>query len=269
MSRDSQAAPSILRSVLRLGRRLALRVNLRHLSSYALLLLGSSFMVIPLIWMVTASFKPQWQIFANPIIWVPQTLGTGSRRTDQPPVAAVERRGRRADAQRDPGRRAALYDGHRRGQTHRPARGPLRRVGRSCRRPIEQRDHRQHPRLDDRWETRQVVAVARGSGENMIVVEVGDWPRPSHGCLSMRSTPATGQRSRWKGSSSGGGGRAGWADPPAHPIGPESELSVVADPGVAADAFLIPAGTLESAGYAEVGATEIALARLPDDTTIT
>jgi hypothetical protein len=44
---------------------------------------------------------------------------------------------------------------------------------------------------------------------------------------------------------------------------------VVADPGVAADAFLIPAGTLESAGYAEVGATEIALARLPDDTTIT
>ena len=37
-----------------------------------LLILGSSFMVVPLMWMITASFKPQWQIFANPIMWVPQ-----------------------------------------------------------------------------------------------------------------------------------------------------------------------------------------------------
>src|SRR5436190_20952457 len=39
--------------------------------TYALLLLGAIIMFFPLFWMFTASFKPQWQIFTQPPIWIP------------------------------------------------------------------------------------------------------------------------------------------------------------------------------------------------------
>ena len=40
--------------------------------SYLLLTLGACFMLFPVIWMVSASLKPDWQIFTTPIIWFPQ-----------------------------------------------------------------------------------------------------------------------------------------------------------------------------------------------------
>ena len=46
--------------------------NLRHAGSYALLLAGSAFMLFPMLWIISASFKPGWQIFTQPPIWIPQ-----------------------------------------------------------------------------------------------------------------------------------------------------------------------------------------------------
>jgi ABC-type glycerol-3-phosphate transport system permease component len=51
------------------------------------------------------------------------------------------------------------------------------------------------------------------------------------------------------------------------PIGPETELQVVSSPDVAAEAILVPAEQLSSAGFAEVGKTEMALSRVEDDST--
>jgi len=46
--------------------------NLRYIISYAVLLLGAAFMLFPMLWMVSYSFKPSWQIFTQPPIWIPQ-----------------------------------------------------------------------------------------------------------------------------------------------------------------------------------------------------
>ncbi len=40
--------------------------------SYIMLTAGALFMLFPLAWMISASLKPEWQIFVRPIIWIPQ-----------------------------------------------------------------------------------------------------------------------------------------------------------------------------------------------------
>ncbi len=40
--------------------------------SYAILTLGALFMLFPVVWMLSAALKPDWQIFVHPIIWIPQ-----------------------------------------------------------------------------------------------------------------------------------------------------------------------------------------------------
>src|SRR5690349_9421324 len=40
--------------------------------SYTVLILGAMLMLFPLLWMLSASLKPPWQIFSTPIIWIPQ-----------------------------------------------------------------------------------------------------------------------------------------------------------------------------------------------------
>jgi multiple sugar transport system permease protein len=56
------------------GRRQLSRPHSRLIGSivtYALLILGGIVMIFPLFWMFTASFKPEWQILAQPPIWIP------------------------------------------------------------------------------------------------------------------------------------------------------------------------------------------------------
>src|SRR5262245_29104088 len=40
--------------------------------SYIILLMGAAFMLVPMLWMMLASFKPSWQIFTDPPIVIPQ-----------------------------------------------------------------------------------------------------------------------------------------------------------------------------------------------------
>lgn len=46
----------------------AIRLALTH----AVLLAGALLVLFPLAWMLSASLKPEWQVFARPIIWIPQ-----------------------------------------------------------------------------------------------------------------------------------------------------------------------------------------------------
>ena len=45
---------------------------IRLFVSYIFLLAGACFMLFPLLWMLSASFKPEWQIFIRPPVWIPQ-----------------------------------------------------------------------------------------------------------------------------------------------------------------------------------------------------
>src|SRR5579871_1572591 len=45
---------------------------IRFTLSYGVLIFGSMLMLFPLLWMLSASLKPPWQIFSDPIIWIPQ-----------------------------------------------------------------------------------------------------------------------------------------------------------------------------------------------------
>ncbi len=55
---------------IRLGKREA--GFIRMAISYFFLGIGALFMLFPAFWMITAALKPEWQIFARPVIWIPQ-----------------------------------------------------------------------------------------------------------------------------------------------------------------------------------------------------
>lgn len=63
-----KAAPARPRG-LRLSKSTGRRVRLTI--TYVLLVLGAITMAFPLVWMLLASFKPEWQILTNPPIWIP------------------------------------------------------------------------------------------------------------------------------------------------------------------------------------------------------
>ncbi|NPV66419.1 MAG: ABC transporter permease subunit [Anaerolineae bacterium] len=256
-------------SVRHLARQIAWRLNPRHLVSYLLLTLGSLFMVVPLLWMITASFKPAWQIFANPIIWIPQhweevRAGTTNRML---PLWTVEVEG---------GTRKVIQVGVRRYTTvidasklHGLQEVPAAQLSEAATAPLSNGITANIRQWTTDGEVRDVVAVARGSGESMMVVEVDDLV-PAVTRLPLDEVNA-GRRATITVEGVDFRGREVTLEDGTTlqliPIGPESELSVVADPEVAKDAILVPAEALQSAGYADVGATEIALSRLRDDPT--
>lgn len=58
--------------------------GIRLTISYTVLTLGAAFMLFPIIWMISASLKPDWQIFIQPIIWIPKEwLNVPAGDTDQ------------------------------------------------------------------------------------------------------------------------------------------------------------------------------------------
>jgi multiple sugar transport system permease protein len=47
------------------------RVQARPVLAYALLCLGATVFLLPLFWMLSSSLKPEWQVLANPPVWIP------------------------------------------------------------------------------------------------------------------------------------------------------------------------------------------------------
>ncbi len=269
MRTETQAAHPLPARRQAVGRWIARRINLRHLTSYLLLILGSSFMVVPLMWMITASFKPQWQIFANPIMWVPQhweevRAGTTNRMLPLWTVQVEEET--RKVIQVGVRRYTTVIDAAR---LHGLQAVPAAQLGEASAAPLSNGITANVRMWTADGQARDVVAVARGSDDSMIVVEVDDLaeavtrlPLDEVNAGGRATLTVEGIEFRGREVALEEGGTLQLI-----PIGPETELSVVADPAVAADAFLVPAELLESAGYADVGATEIALTRIAGNET--
>jgi multiple sugar transport system permease protein len=47
------------------------RVQARPVLAYALLCLGATVFLLPVFWMLSSSLKPEWQVLANPPVWIP------------------------------------------------------------------------------------------------------------------------------------------------------------------------------------------------------
>jgi ABC-type glycerol-3-phosphate transport system permease component len=47
------------------------RIRAKPLLAYALLCLGATVFLLPLFWMLSSSLKPEWQVLANPPVWIP------------------------------------------------------------------------------------------------------------------------------------------------------------------------------------------------------
>jgi ABC-type glycerol-3-phosphate transport system permease component len=47
------------------------RIPARQLFGYLLLCLVALVFLLPLLWMLSSSLKPEWQVLANPPVWIP------------------------------------------------------------------------------------------------------------------------------------------------------------------------------------------------------
>jgi len=46
-------------------------IQARPVLAYALLCLVAAIFLLPLFWMLSSSLKPEWQVLANPPVWIP------------------------------------------------------------------------------------------------------------------------------------------------------------------------------------------------------
>ena len=241
---------------------MARRHRTRHLFSYVVLAAGAMFMLVPLLWMLSASLKPQWQIFTDPPIWIPQRweqvpAGTTNRPinlwkvdVDGDELRVVEVGTRKYTTVVDPSRLAGLE------------RVSPDLVGDAVTTTLQD-----GTTLNVRvWDGREVVALAR-DGDDLVVVPV-DALLPALSRLPLdvvnrgERVEATVEgvelRGRVVASEDGGSGTTRVAVP----IGPESELAIVAPPGIVERAVIAPVDRVSEAGSAAIGETELRLVAL-------
>ena len=235
------------------------QMGLRHAASYFILLLGAAFMLFPMLWMISASFKPGWQIFTQPPIWIPQhweevRAGNTNRminlwqvEVDGEAQKVIELGVRRYTTVID----AALL------QNLQAV--PSAQVGEAVAATVEGITLNVRDWTAD-GETRQVVALARGEDDTLVVAET-----PDVLAASLRlplDVVNGGDRADVEiGGVEFRGREIVMEDNPlqAIPIGPESQLSVVGSPEIAASALLVSEESLSDAGFAAVGETELPL----------
>ncbi len=231
--------------------------GIRHAVSYFVLALGAAFMLFPMLWMISASLKPGWQIFTDPPIWIPQhweevRVGSTNRMVslwrveiDCQPETVIEIGLRRYTTVID----AALLQN--------VFAVPGSELGEAT--PITMGDLTMNVRdWTANGETRQVVALARGDNDTLIVADVADlqtaalrMPLDEVNAGDRASPEIGGVEFRGREIETPEGVRQ------IIPIGPESQLTVVGAPEIAAAALLVPAEQLNEAGYAPVGQTEL------------
>lgn len=233
--------------------------SLRHAASYALLLAGSAFMLFPMLWIISASFKPGWQIFTQPPIWIPQhweevRAGSTNRmislwqvEVDGEPHKVIELGVRRYTTVIDASKLQEVLS------------APMDQLGEAAATDVN------GITLNVReWsangESRQVVALARGDGDTLIVADVAALQAAAFRLpldevnsgdraeILIGETEFRGRELALDGNTI-----------QVIPIGPESQLTVMGAPEIAASALLVPAESVSSAGFAQVGETELPL----------
>jgi ABC-type glycerol-3-phosphate transport system permease component len=238
--------------------------SLRHAASYIVLLIGSAFMLFPMLWMISASFKPGWQIFTQPPIWIPQhweevRAGNTNRminlwqvELDGEAQKVIEIGIRRYTTVIDASKLSGL-------QTV-----PVAEVGEATAQTVDSITLNVRP-WTTAGETRQVVALARGEGDTLVVAEVTDVQAAAQR-LPLDEVNGGGRATIELGGVSFRGREveteAGAIQ--VIPIGPESQLSVMGSPEIAAAALLVPVENLSDAGFTAVGETELPLVTISD-----
>lgn len=222
---------------------------------YLILFVGGTIMLFPLFWMFTSSFKPEWQILAQPPIWIPSTwihAPAGNTTQDFPLWWVTNPAGEQEEV---------IKIGVRRFTTVIDA-GNLPEL---ISVPADQLTAAQALTVDDvvlnvrTWmppegASQQVVALAR-DGDNLVVATVDALksiatirPLDEVNAGSRANLDVNGYR--FQGRELAEEGITLIA------LGPESELTVVAPDDVAAAAVLVPAWELQDAGVAPFGSTE-------------
>ncbi len=232
------------------GRRIGLFIT------YALLTLGAVFMIFPIFWMFTSSFKPEWQILAQPPIWIPSEwihVQAGNTTQEFPLWTAPDPNDQRQEV---------IKVGLLRSTTviDAAALPELLSV------PADQLSDALPTTFDAvvfntrTWTapdgaTQQVVALAR-DGDNLVVATV-------EALLAIASIRPLNEVNAGERANLEVGDYRFQARELTDegltliPIGPESELTAVAPKEVAASAVLVPAESLGDAGSAPLGSTEL------------
>lgn len=240
--------------------------NLRYTVSYAILLLGSAFMLFPMLWMISSSFKPSWQIFTQPPIWIPQhweEIRVGNTN-----------------------KMISLWQVQVNGETQKVIQMGLRRyttvINTALLKNLQTASAAEvspatattvgELTLNIRtWtsngQTRQVVALAKGDNNTLIVADVNDLQGatmriPLDVANSGKNMALTVEGIEFRGREVAL--ENGMVQ--VLPIGPESQLTVVGTVGTASSATLAIPESLKDAGFAAVGHTELALVTIGDQT---
>jgi len=229
--------------------------GIRHLLSYGVLALGAAFMLFPMLWMISASFKPAWQIFTDPPIWIPhhwETVRAGSTNrelnlwkveVDGQTERVIEIGVRRYTTVIDLALLGTLYA------------APTAELSDAA--AVDTADLTLNVR---QWtaegETRPVVALARGEGDTLVVATLDTVQAAA---LRMPLDEVNGG-ARATVEVGGVEFRGRTVDErTVFAIGPESQLTVVGSPEIAAAAVLVSIADIESAGFKPVGQTELPL----------
>jgi ABC-type glycerol-3-phosphate transport system permease component len=232
------------------------------------LLIGGSFMLFPMLWMLSASLKPPWQIFTDPPIWIPQeweTVRAGSTNRELL-LYRIEQDGTTENV---------IQIGSRRYTVVIPAdanlsltSAPTAELTDAVAQEIDGQVFNVRTWTPANSESVDVVALARGEGDTLVVAPLAELQTAamrlpldvvnggSRENIALGEVEFRGREIEINGQATA-----------VIPIGPESDLSVVGAPEIAQSARLVQSDALTSAGEAVVGQTELMLNRIEGDET--
>ncbi len=229
--------------------------------TYTLLLIGAIIMFFPLFWMFTASFKPQWQIFTQPPIWIPSEwieVRAGNTPEGLPTWYANSPDGQRQEVIKIGTRRytnavdvAALQN---------VTSVPSNQLSSAQPTPVGNLTLNVRTWTAGDGSTQPVVALGR-DGDNLIIAPVTALGQAIQ--QMPLDTVNTAKRKEVKvGDFTLQAREIGSAS--LLPIGPETQLTVVALKDVASKAILVDSAALTKAENAPIGKTEIPTYTLAD-----
>ena len=240
-----------------------IRRSMGRAFTYLILFVGGVVMIFPLFWMFTSSFKPEWQILAVPPIWIPSKwihAQAGSTTQEFPLWRATNPAGEQEEVIKAGVRRfTTVVDAGQLPELHSV--------------PAEQLSAAQPQAFGDivfnvrTWtkddgEVQPVVALAR-DGDNLVIAPVDALvpiaairPLDEVNAGSRANLEVNGFRLQARELEDEGTTLL--------PLGPESELTVVAPRAVAASAVLVPTEWMQDAGTAPFGSTELPVYTLTD-----
>lgn len=233
--------------------------TVRSIISYTILCIGAAFVLFPMLWMISSSMKPSWQIFTSPPIWIPQewesvTAGNTNR---QILLYRVQRDGETENVIQIGSRRyTTAIDSARLTDLQSV---PSDQLGTATSTVIDGITFNVRSWTAE-GQTQDVVALARGEGDNLLVAPVSvlqaaalRMPLDEVNSGGRVPLEIDGAEFRGREIETEDGTLS------VIPIGPETDLVVVGPPESVANARLVPAELVSSAGTAVIGETELPL----------